>query len=178
MLWFKKTFLILAVLGLMIPVFVFADNFGIDSAAQDTDLIQVTQTLPELIGSIIGIALSFVGVIFFLLILYAGFLWMTAFGNDEKVTTAKSIMEHAIIGLVIVLSAYAISKFVFGSLVNPGSQSIQNGGPQNIGGACSDSLTVIECNTQHDDPNTGVPLCKWVPNDPNVINVGLCKDNI
>lgn len=115
--WFKKIFLILIVAaGLISPTFVFADKFGIDNAAQGTNLIQTSQTIPEIIGSIVGIALSFVGIIFFLLILYAGFTWMTAFGNEEKVTTSKSIMEQAAIGLVIVLAAYAISRFVFSSL--------------------------------------------------------------
>lgn len=128
--WFKKIFLILAIIGLVTPGFVFADKFGIDSAAQGTDLIQTTQTIPEIIGSIIGIALSFVGIVFFLLVLYAGFTWMTAFGNEEKVTTSKSIMEHAAIGLIIVLSAYAISKFVFGALaIGQTSNQSQNNTP-------------------------------------------------
>lgn len=134
---FKKTFLILALLGFVTPVFVFADKFGIDKAANGTDLIQSSLSVPELIGSIVGIALSFVGIVFFLLILYAGFLWMTAFGNDEKVTSAKSIMEHAVLGLIIVLSAYAISKFVFSSLPGGGGQTI----PASAKGCCVNPAT-------------------------------------
>lgn len=117
----KKIFLIVALVSITLPFFVFADSFGIEKAAQGTNLIRAGQpvdqsAIPELIGNIIGIVLSFVGVIFFLLILYGGFTWMTAFGNEEKVTKAKGIMEHAILGLVIVISAYAISRFVFGAL--------------------------------------------------------------
>lgn len=120
----KKIFVILAMIGLMIPAFAFAANaaddpYGFKGASQGTDLMQVknTQTdVPNLIGKIIGVALSFVGAIFFILILYAGFLWMTAFGAADKVDKAKDIILHAAIGLVIVVAAYAISKFVFGAL--------------------------------------------------------------
>lgn len=116
----KKTFLILAVIGLMIPFFASAqDSYGIGTAAESANLpksVSGASSIPELIGTIVGVVLSFVGAIFFLLILYAGFLWMTAFGSSEKADKAKSIMEHAAIGLVIVLAAYAISRFVFNAL--------------------------------------------------------------
>ncbi len=115
----KKIFLFLAVVGLVVPSFAFADEFGLDEAAGGTKLIQVkdTQTdIPNLIGNIVGVALSFLGAIFFLLILYAGFLWMTAFGSSEKTDKAKGILEHAAVGLLIVLAAYAISRFVFTAL--------------------------------------------------------------
>ncbi len=117
----KKIFVILAVLGLMIPSFAFA-QYGLDTASKGTGLIKggssidAQKAVPELIGDIVGVALSFVGAIFFLLILYAGFLWMTAFGAADKVDKAKSILEHAAVGLLIVLAAYAISRFVFSSL--------------------------------------------------------------
>ena len=65
---------------------------------------------PEsIIGSIIQVALSFLGVIFLILMIYGGFLWMTAKGNEEQVTKAKNLITAAIIGLIIVISAYAIS---------------------------------------------------------------------
>ena len=129
----KKIFLTLAIIGLMAPSFVSAarnpkDPYGIKGAAENTQLIKNT-TMPELIGSIIGIALSVVGVVFFLLVLYAGFTWMTAFGNEEKVTSSKSIMEQAAIGLVIVLAAYAIARFVFGELIRGSNTQSQNNPP-------------------------------------------------
>ena len=43
---------------------------------------------------------------------YGGYLWMTARGNEEEVTKAKNLIKAAIIGLIIVLAAYAISIFV------------------------------------------------------------------
>jgi len=64
------------------------------------------------IGGYIRIALSFVGSIFFVLTLYAGFLWMTAAGEDDKIKKSKDILKAAIIGLAITLGAYSITAFV------------------------------------------------------------------
>jgi len=63
-------------------------------------------------GRIIGQVLSFLGVIFLILMIAGGISWMTAGGNQEKVGKAKKIIISAIIGLVIVFSAYAVTAFV------------------------------------------------------------------
>lgn len=68
------------------------------------------------IGSLISTLLAFLGVIFLILIIYAGLLWMTAAGNEDKVKKAQSILLSSVIGLIILLSAYAISYFVIGQL--------------------------------------------------------------
>lgn len=68
------------------------------------------------ISSVITLVLSLLGVVFFLLIFYGGILWMTAAGDGAKVTKAKGIFETAIVGLIIVLMAYAISVFVISKL--------------------------------------------------------------
>lgn len=64
------------------------------------------------ITTIVKGVLSLVGTIFLLLSVYAGMLWMTASGNEDKVTKAKDIVTQAVIGLAITLSAYAITAFV------------------------------------------------------------------
>ncbi len=74
------------------------------------------RNLPEVIGSIIGIALSFLGIVFLILIIYAGFTWMTSAGNERKVLEAKKTLINSTIGLAIVLSAYAITSFIIQSL--------------------------------------------------------------
>ncbi len=72
--------------------------------------------LVETISSIIRIALGFLGVMAVVIILLGGFKWMASGGNDEKVKGAKKLIFSGIIGLVIVLSAYAIASFVIESL--------------------------------------------------------------
>ncbi len=78
--------------------------------------------LPRYVGTIISIILGMVGVIFLVLMIYAGYLWMTARGNEEQVTKAKNIIQASIIGLIIVVAAYGITVFVARNLVNPASQ--------------------------------------------------------
>ncbi|MFA6551705.1 MAG: IPT/TIG domain-containing protein, partial [Patescibacteria group bacterium] len=64
------------------------------------------------IARIINIALGFLGIIAVSLIIYAGWLWMSAAGNEKQIETAKKIMQAAAIGLVIILSAFGIAAFV------------------------------------------------------------------
>jgi hypothetical protein len=71
------------------------------------------------IGLIIGVLLSLLGVIFLGLTIYGGILWMTAGGKEEQVEKAKNIIANSLIGLVIVLAAYAISYFVINALSGP-----------------------------------------------------------
>lgn len=67
----------------------------------------------ETTAGIIEFVLGFLGVIFVCLMVYAGFLWMTAAGNSERLQKAKDILINASIGLAIVLAAYAITVFLF-----------------------------------------------------------------
>jgi len=77
------------------------------------DVVGVTDTtLSESVGKIIKVALSFVGTLFFALTIYAGFLWMTASGNEEQVTKAQSIIKMAVIGMIITLASYGITVYV------------------------------------------------------------------
>jgi len=73
--------------------------------------------LTTTIGSLIRVALGFLGVVAVVIILLGGFKWMTAGGSDEKVGEAKKLIIAGIIGLAIILSAYAIASFVISSIV-------------------------------------------------------------
>jgi hypothetical protein len=84
---------------------------------------------------IIRSLLKLVGLIVFCLIMYAGFLWMTAAGDEGKIDTAKTILRNAIIGLAIVIMAYSITIFVIYSLTGYGPFGIPGlppGGPGNL----------------------------------------------
>lgn len=73
--------------------------------------------LNETIGAIIRAALGFLGVVAVCIILFGGFKWMTAGGNEERVDEARKLIIAGIIGLAIILSAYAIATFVIDQLV-------------------------------------------------------------
>ncbi|MFA5000052.1 MAG: hypothetical protein WC545_01700 [Patescibacteria group bacterium] len=63
-------------------------------------------------GQIISLVLSFVGVLFLILMIYAGITWMTAQGNEQQVAKSKTLMINAVIGIIIVFAAYALTSFI------------------------------------------------------------------
>ncbi|MDO9399503.1 MAG: hypothetical protein Q7T79_02355 [bacterium] len=65
-----------------------------------------------IIGLVVRIVLSLLGIVFLILMVYAGFSWMTAAGEEERVTKAKETITRAIIGLIITIGSYAIWIFV------------------------------------------------------------------
>lgn len=77
-----------------------------------------TQDLKVTIMNVVNIIMSFLGILAILIVLTGGFKWMTAGGNDDKVAEAKKLIVAGIVGLAIVLGAYAIASFVVRSLVN------------------------------------------------------------
>lgn len=80
-------------------------------ASTDNDQIFTT------IGNIVNILLGLLGIVFFILILYAGFIWMTARGDSAKVQKATTMLTQAVIGIIIILSAFAISNFALNQLI-------------------------------------------------------------
>ena len=104
-----------------------AKNYGLDATALEgmgvkKATIDNNSNLSTIIGTIVGAALAFLGVVFFVLIIYGGYMWMFSMGNEQTATKAKEIIIAAIIGLVIVLMAYAITSYL-GSIVVPAGKN-------------------------------------------------------
>ncbi len=72
----------------------------------------------QIAGRIINVVLGFLGIVLLGYLIYAGFLWMTSGGESDKAGEARVMITNAIIGLVIIVAAFAISNFVLSSLVN------------------------------------------------------------
>jgi hypothetical protein len=92
-------------------------NWGFDSLKNNINLgtnVPIVQT----IGNVINIILGFLGVIAVVLILIAGFKWMTSQGNEEKIGEAKKLMGAGVVGLVIIFVAYALAYFIVTQLAN------------------------------------------------------------
>lgn len=94
-----------------------ADPYGLQKTKNLTQFKGTTKTLPELIGSIVSVALSLIGFVFLVLALYAGFKWMTAQGEAKDVTKAKDTLVNATIGIILIVAAYAITNFVFTDII-------------------------------------------------------------
>jgi len=143
--------------------FVLAQDFGLEPV---NEVIVLGSGDPRtMIARIISIILGFLGVIALTLIIYAGFLWMTSGGEEEKIRRAKDILKNAAIGLVIIFSAWALTNFIISrlhsaSVGTDGSIYQQTGPGNNIGlaaiGACTVESVYPE-NNQKDVPrNTSI----------------------
>jgi hypothetical protein len=82
-----------------------------------TELGQQQQDLRITIARIVRTAMSLLGIIAVMIILYGGFKWMTSGGSDDAVGDSKKIITAGIIGLIIILTAYAIASFAINSLI-------------------------------------------------------------
>ena len=94
---------------------------NLQSAGREPYDVQPNDNGPELsavVGKIINTALTLLGAIFLILIIYGGFKWMTAGGDPGKVEKEMDIIKNSLIGLVIVLGAYAITTFVLGRVLD------------------------------------------------------------
>ncbi|OGH93707.1 MAG: hypothetical protein A2538_02360 [Candidatus Magasanikbacteria bacterium RIFOXYD2_FULL_41_14] len=77
----------------------------------------------DTVASIIRVALGLLGIVAVVIIIIGGFTWMTAGGNDEKVGEAKKWIFSGVIGLAIILSAYALANYVIAQLVTATSNT-------------------------------------------------------
>lgn len=119
----KKQILSLGILtALLAPVFVFAqgttaapDMFG---TSYGTAIGLGTQDVRETISKIINVVLGILGIVVTLIIIAGGFRWMTAGGNEESVAQAKKIISSGVIGLLIIIVAYALSNWIFSVIIN------------------------------------------------------------
>lgn len=82
-------------------------TFGLGTADLESTVVNIVQWV-----------LGFLGLVAVIMILIGGFQWMTAGGNEEKVASAKKIISAAVIGLIIVLLAWAIVIFVVSQTSN------------------------------------------------------------
>lgn len=116
-----------------------AFTYSVAHAQVDTGLAAVGGTIglsatdPRIIATrIINVSLGLLGIIMVSLILYAGFLWMTSGGEAEKIEKAKHMIRNAIIGVIIILSSWAIAIFVVNALMGAtgtGSGTTGSGAP-------------------------------------------------
>lgn len=139
----KKIILPILLFVLILPaVAIAAPDIGTNRAEQVATGAGYEQanelSLSTQIGKYIRVALSLSGMIFLVLTVYAGILWMTAAGNEDKVTEAKGIITRASIGILITLAAFSITAFILaitGAATT--SEQSQSVGSESSGGCTS-----------------------------------------
>jgi cysteine-rich repeat protein len=119
----KSSQILIAFLLCLVAIFAFpqilqtaapaGNSFGLEygtTSGLGTSDIRLT------VARIINVALSLLGIVALVIILYGGFVYMTAAGSEEKVAQAKKIITNGVIGMAIILSAFAITRFIFSRL--------------------------------------------------------------
>ena len=90
----------------------------------------LSATPEQIIGRIIKYILQFTGIVFFILMVYAGFIWMTAQGDEKKIKEAQGTIKAAVIGILIVAMAYGITSYVLTNVSGAASNTTATGGTQ------------------------------------------------
>jgi len=156
--------LVLLILILIFPYFVFGQTMkgGLEDLGQasgyETSGISQT-TISSIAGTAVSVFLSILGIIFIVLMLYGGYLWMMARGNEEQLTKAKELIQAAVIGLIIIVAAYAVSYFIF-SRIAPRTLTTPSGGSgtpaattPSSGGGGTPNVDLLDYCNEHDDPS-------------------------
>jgi heme/copper-type cytochrome/quinol oxidase subunit 2 len=119
----KKIYIAIFMLSLLAPALMLA----VPAHAQNIDLgtNYVTNEINFATGdprtaamSLVKLLMTFLGIIAVVIMLYGGFIWMTAAGNEDKVDQAKKLIAAGIIGLIIILAAFLIVNFVVTNVSN------------------------------------------------------------
>ena len=93
-------------------------NMGIFNQGAELPTKSGPDPVKTIIINIINTALSFLALIFVVLVLYAGFLYMTAGGTAKNVEKAQNILKDAVIGLAIIFASYVIVNFVITTIID------------------------------------------------------------
>lgn len=128
----RKIIYLLSILGLIgiglgLANFASAQELELGIESLDRVLLLKSTNPIIIVTRLINYALLLLGALAVSLIIYAGFVWMTSGGNDEKITQAKKILTNAVIGLIIILSAWGITIFIINKLLSATGSGFSNG---------------------------------------------------
>ena len=73
----------------------------------------------DIIGGILDWLLTIVGIVGVIAFAVAGIMYLTAFGDDKRITTAKSAMTYSIIGVIVAIVGLVVLRAV-DSMLNSG----------------------------------------------------------
>jgi hypothetical protein len=132
----KILLVLILTLSFVMGNFALANKANLKDAFKNAEIVgtaagyNANMEIYKIIALIINVVLSFLGIVFLALIIYGGFLWMTDRGNSDQIEKAKKLLTAAVIGIIIVVSAYAISWFVLKKLTDAALQPL--GAPTHI----------------------------------------------
>ncbi|OGL74145.1 hypothetical protein A3D72_02565 [Candidatus Uhrbacteria bacterium RIFCSPHIGHO2_02_FULL_57_19] len=109
---------LVALIGLVLPLTALAQIELLEKAGEKAGFATEGEgsDITVIVGGVIKAALTVMGTLFLAQTVYGGYLWMTARGEEEQITKAKHTLRTSVIGLGIMLGAYAITTFVVSRL--------------------------------------------------------------
>ncbi len=144
--WRQIITLVLLLSIFLIPYFVFAQlpedanrSTGASSGMTAKGLLQQLgdkagyetaigrNNLSSVVAAVINGFLALLGIIFLFYLIHAGYLWMTARGEEDQVNQAKDEIRNAIIGFIVIIAAYAIVNYVVMALLGVGNGNVTGG---------------------------------------------------
>lgn len=116
----------LLVTGLTVAALVIVNTLGVNFAmaqaidAQDqpgvvSQLSGGDGSLRSIVLKIVNFALTFLGLLAVVMVIYGGFLYVSSAGNEENVGKAKKILLYAAIGIVIIIASFALVNTILGA---------------------------------------------------------------
>ncbi len=183
----KKNYLFgfLAGLAVAFPSLALA-GYGLEQTAEESGLDTTARgSLADIVGNVIGAGLTLIGVLFFILMIYAGISWMLARGNEEISKKALSTVTAAIIGLILVIASYAITRFVFqsvGTATQPTTPAPGAGTTAVDAGCCVVCTTgatggAVQCVRGPYFPSNASSLCQGGPGLTATVNPNISASN-
>lgn len=116
-------FTVILIAILILPYFVFAEDSAPLNKLKDIGVEKGPYaeadefTVSKIVGTVINAFLGLLGLIFIILMIYAGHLWMNARGDEEQITKAKTTLRRAIVGLIIIIGAFAIWELILYEII-------------------------------------------------------------
>ncbi|MCK9360641.1 Ig-like domain-containing protein [Patescibacteria group bacterium] len=108
--------------AVVVPTVTFAQGTGaaegLQAVGEAGGIAGGTTDLYTIVGRIINIVLGLLGTVLLVIMLYSGYEWMTSGGDPGKVDTAKTRIRNAVIGLIIIISSFAIVNFILSALIS------------------------------------------------------------
>ena len=127
----KKIFIIAfcGIISLILPLFPIQATYDPAAIDPETPYAEAETTITQTTGLgarnpvdtanlIINWALTLLGIFFLVLVIYGGFIWMNARGNEQEVERAINLIKSSVIGLIIILISYGITNLIFTVVAN------------------------------------------------------------
>lgn len=106
-----------------IPDVLASAGFGVNRGIVPDEIAIATaneDSLIDLVRTLLNYFLGFLGILALAIVIYGGFMYVTAGVNDSNAETGKNVLTYAAIGIIVILLSFVIVNTLLQSAV-PGA---------------------------------------------------------